>query len=199
MSQIARLKITLDHVRPPIWRRIEVPIDLTLEDLHLVIQVAMGWDNCHLYAFRTPAGSWSSTDPHFGMPDAGSAERTTLAQLRRQGGARKFAYIYDFGDDWEHTVQMEAVIPREPDTLYPRLLKAKGACPPEDVGGPWGYAEYLEVIGDPQHKLHNELVEWRGPGFDPTVVNEAEIRARLDGLARLRPPRRAKSQATRAT
>ncbi len=195
MSQIVRLKISLDRIRPPVWRRIEVPIDMTLEELHLVIQAAMGWDNSHLYAFRTPMGSWSDTDPDYGMPNAHSAETTTLAELRRRGGGRKFTYIYDFGDDWWHTVQVEAVIASEPNTLYPRLLKAKGACPPEDIGGPWGYFDFLEAIGDPQHERHHELLEWHGPDFDPAVVDEARIRKHLEELARARSPRKAGSRA----
>jgi hypothetical protein len=184
MSRVIRLKITLDRVKPPVWRRIEVLSDATLEELHLTMQAAMGWGNCHLYAFRTPRGDWSSIDPHFGVPDALSAETTTVAQLRRQGGARKFEYVYDFGDDWEHTVQVEAVLDGEPEARYPRLLKARGACPPEDVGGVWGYAEFLQAIADPRHEQHEEMLEWHGPGFDPGKVDEAAIRRRLEGLAR---------------
>jgi hypothetical protein len=191
MSQVVRLKITLDRVKPPIWRRIEVLADATLEELHLAIQAAMGWGNCHLYEFRTHLGHWSSADPGLGVPDALPAETTTVAQLRRRGGARKFEYVYDFGDNWEHTVQVEAVIAGEPEGRYPRLLKARGACPPEDVGGVWGYAEFCQAIADPKHEQHEEMREWHGPGFDPSKVDEAAIRRRLEELARpCRPSRR---------
>jgi hypothetical protein len=196
MSQIIRLKISLDGMKPPVWRRIEVLADTTLDDLHLIVQVAMGWESCHLYAFRTPLGQWSSTDPDFGIADALSAETTTLAQLRRRGGARKFGYVYDFGDDWEHTVQVEAVLAGESGARYPRLLKAKGACPPEDVGGVWGYAAVLEAIADVKHEQHKQMIEWYGPDLDPTKVDEAALRRRLDGLAR--PPQAAKRGARAA-
>jgi hypothetical protein len=172
MSQVIRLKITLNGLRPPVWRRIEVFADTTLAELHFVIQAAMGWENCHLFAFRTPLGHWSITDPDFGLPDAFPAETTTLAQLRRQGGARKFEYVYDFGDDWEHTVQVESVVAGEPDARYPRLLKARGACPPEDVGGVWGYAACIEARADPQHERHREMLGWFDPDFNPTKVDE---------------------------
>jgi pRiA4b ORF-3-like protein len=183
MTRIARLKIILNRVRPPVWRRIEVPLEITLEDLHLVIQATMGWGNCHLYAFSTPEGTWSSTDPHFGASDSLPAETTTLAQLRRRGGVRKFEYVYDFGDNWEHAVQVEAVVPREAGAHYPRLLKAKGACPPEDIGGPWGYAEYLAAISDPQHEQHREMLELYGRGLAHVSVDADAIRKRFERLA----------------
>jgi hypothetical protein len=92
MTQIARLQITLDHIKPQVLRRIEVPVDINLEALHLVMQIAMGWQNCHLWSFRTPEGEWSSTDPNFGHPTALPAEETSLAELLRRGGARSFQY-----------------------------------------------------------------------------------------------------------
>jgi hypothetical protein len=99
----------------------------------------------------------------------------------------------DFGDDWRHTVKLEALVAPEPQATYPRLLSAKGRCPPEDVGGPWGYAEYLEAMADPNHKRHAEMVEWRGPDFDPNAINEAEIQKQLNRLA---PRRKTKTAAS---
>jgi hypothetical protein len=193
MSQVARLKITLDHVKPTVLRRIEVPADISLEKLHLVIQIVMGWGNCHLYAFRTAVGSWSNTNPDFGMPDVLSAEDTTLADLLRQGGAKAFEYVYDFGDDWAHSVKVEAVVPEDADSDYPRLLEARSACPPEDCGGPWGYAELLAAVADPRHQRHAELTAWLGPGFDPAVVDDSAIRQSLAAFAKPRSPRKASS------
>lgn len=198
MSEIARLKITLDHLEPQVLRRIEVPVGIRLEALHLVIQIAMGWENCHLYAFRTGEGEWSSADPHFGDPLALLAEETSLAELLRQGGAKAFRYHYDFGDDWEHTVKVEAVTDADPDTLYPRLLEARRACPPEDCGGPWGYAELLAAITDPAHERHAELKEWLGEDFDPAAVDEAAIRKSFKALAAPRSRRKASFSAKRA-
>jgi len=192
-SEIARLKITLDHVKPPVVRRVEVPADIRLDDLHLVIQIVMGWENYHLYEFRTRGGRWSLIDPDFADADVRSASKATLAELLKQGGAKGIKYTYDFGDGWEHTVKVEAVSPAAADATYPRLLDAKGACPPEDVGGPWGYAEYLEAIADPDHERHEEFIEWRGPRFDPTRVNEAAVRKQLERLTKRPASRKGKA------
>lgn len=197
-APVARLKITLDNVEPPVLRRIEVPLDISLDSLHLVIQIAMGWENYHLYEFRTGGGRWGISDPDFPVPDVLSAKRSTLAELLRLSGAKTFKYVYDFGDDWEHTVKVEAIGPGAPDAVCPRLLEAKRSCPPEDVGGPWGYAEYLEAIGDPGHERHKELIEWRGPRFDPAAVDEVAIRKGLERLTRRRPPRKARPSSKRA-
>lgn len=152
----------------------------------------MGWEDYHLYEFRI------GRDIAYGIPDPDwdfessprPAAETTLAGLLAQTPNRTFKYVYDFGDDWLHTVKLEAFAVPEPQTTYPRLLAATGRCPPEDVGGPWGYAEYLEAMADPGHELHAEMVEWRGPDFDPNTVDEAAIQKRLD---RLSPRRKAKT------
>jgi len=182
---IARLKITLDRVKPQVLRRVEVPLDLRVDRLHLVIQAAMGWENCHLYEFQAGKGRWGIPDNELGW-DLGdgprNAKRATLAQLLEHARGR-FKYWYDFGDDWFHTITLEKLIPAEPDAAYPRLIAARRRCPPEDVGGPWGYAEYIAAIADPKHERHDELIDWRGPGFDPNDADEAGIGRRLDRLA----------------
>ena len=201
MTEIARLLIQLDNIRPPVRRRIEVPLGIRLDNLHLVIQAAMGWENCHLYEFRVggrdglaygvpdPDGVFAESDP---LP----AWKASLADLlaRLSSRAKAFKYVYDFGDDWRHNVKLEAIATADPDTAYPRLLLAERACPPEDVGGPWGYAGYLEAIANPAHPNHAEMIEWRGDSFDPAVADDAEIRARLNRIATRqgnRPARRA--------
>jgi Plasmid pRiA4b ORF-3-like protein len=191
-DQIARLRITLDKVKPPVRRSIEVPLSIRLDRLHRVLQIVMGWEDYHLYEFRI------GRDVVYGVPDPNGdvlgsrtrrANKTTLASLLAQTSNKTFKYVYDFGDDWLHTVKLEALAAPEPQTTYPRLLAAKGRCPPEDVGGPWGYAQYLEAMADPGHELHAQMVEWRGPDFDPNTVDEAAIQTRLD---RLSPRRKAK-------
>jgi hypothetical protein len=196
-DQIARLTIALDEMKPPVRRRIEVPLAIRLDRLHQVFQVAMGWENCHLYEFRV------GRDIAYGIPDPNGdllgessrpANRTTLAQLLAQARNNTFKYVYDFGDDWQHTVTLEAIGAPEPEVVYPRLLSAKGRCPPEDIGGPWGYAEYLEAMADPNHERHAEMLEWCGPDFDPNTVDEAAIRKQLN---RLTPRRKPKTTASR--
>ena len=118
-----------------------------------------------------------------GVPEAFSAVQTTLAELLRQGGAKSFRYHYDFGDDWVHTVKVEAVTDADPDSAYPRLLEARRACPPEDCGGPWGYSGCLAAIADPAHERHAEMRDWLGEGFDSGAVDEAAIRKSLKALA----------------
>ena len=192
-DQIARLAITLDTVKPPVRRRIEVPLAIRLDRLHRVFQIVMGWEDYHLYEFRIGRDiAYGVADRDWDFPGSSPrpANKTTLADLLARTRNKTFKYVYDFGDDWQHTVKLEALAAPEPQTTYPRLLAAKGHCPPEDVGGPWGYAEYLAAIADPKHERHAEMVDWRGPEFDPSAVDEANIQKQLDRLA---PRRKTKS------
>ena len=191
-DQIARLRIILDKVKPPVRRWVEVPLSTRLDRLHNIFQIVMGWENYHLYEFRIGREvAYGVPDPDWDLPGSSPrpANKTMLASLLAHTGNKTFKYVYDFGDDWLHTVKLEGLAAPEPQTTYPRLLAAKGRCPPEDVGGPWGYAQYLEAMADPDHELHAEMVEWRGPDFDPNAVDEAAIRKRLYRLA---PRRKAK-------
>ncbi len=182
--EIARLKITLDEIKPRIWRRIEVPLAIRLDDLHVVIQEAMGWENYHLYEFRAGGFSWGIPDQDFDFGEQPlAAKKATLAGLLGDAGRKTFKYLYDFGDGWEHSIRVERVVATDPEARYPRLLAAERRCPPEDCGGPWGYVDYLEAIADPNHENHDEMIEWRGPGFDPNDVDEAGIHKRLGRLA----------------
>ena len=202
-GQIARLKITLDYISPAVTRRVEVPVSILLSDLHLVIQVCMPWWNYHLYEFRAGKMHWGLPDPDgdwMGGPPVLPAKKLTLDDLIGATGVKSFKYIYDFGDDWVHTIKIEKIGAAEPGVTYPRLLDAAGRCPPEDVGGPPGYEQYLEAIADPKHEQHSDLVAWRGPGFDPMTVDEANIRKQLAKLAKkwagkgakpAKPPRKA--------
>jgi hypothetical protein len=181
---IARLKITLDDVKPTVMRRVEVPLDIRLDDLHLVIQAAMPWWSYHLYEFRAQDIRWGIPDPDGSFGDGPlDARKATLRDVLEETGVKSLGYLYDFGDGWEHKVRIERIGEPEPGVAYPRLLAASGCCPPEDVGGPWGYAEYLEAMADPKHERHAEMVEWRGPDFDPKVVDVAVIERELAKLA----------------
>ena len=104
--------------------------------------------------------------------------------MYKRQGAKTFKYLYDFGDGWEHTVKIERVGDPAPSLAYPRLIDAQGRCPPEDVGGPWGYAEFLEAIMDPGHERHAELTEWYGVTFDPQSIERDAIDSELAKLAR---------------
>ena len=169
---VYQLKITLDNLEPPIWRRVQVE-DCTLADLHAVIQLCMGWQNSHLHMFDIAGEQYS--DPEMGGDsDDLSTHSESLAHLVDQG-YRTFRYTYDFGDSWEHTVEAEDELPAEPKVKYPRCVEGKRACPPEDCGGPWGYPAFLEAIQNPKHEEHAEMLEWVGGKFDPEKFSAAAV------------------------
>jgi hypothetical protein len=197
-GKIARLAIALAEVKPPVRRRIEVPLDIRLDRLHRVFQIVMGWEDYHLYEFRIGRSiAYGVPDSDWDFPGSSPrpANKATLADLLAQTRNKTFQYVYDFGDDWRHTGKLEALAQAEPNTIYPRLLSAQGRCPPEDVGGPRGYAEYLRAMADPRHERHADMVEWRGPDFDPTAVDDANIQKQLSRLAP-RPRRKPKTAAS---
>ena len=182
VDRIYQIKITLDNISPPIWRRIEVPGKITLGELHSVIQPVMGWEDYHLHQFDIG-------EQHYGLPHPDDFyemidEREVQIQQAVGGEKFKFKYWYDFGDDWWHTLLVEKVFPAEQGVRYPRCINGKRACPPEDVGGPWGYADYVVAMSDPNHPEHDDMIEWRGPDFDPEAFDVDEVNKRL--WARLR-------------
>jgi hypothetical protein len=181
MTQIARLRIEIDEVTPAVVRRIEVPLSIRLDDLHFVLQIAIGWQNCHPFEFRLGEAAWGLVDRD-AETNPLPAEGVTLAELAARGTAFKYNYV--FGDDWQHTVEIEAVLAAAPDAKYPRLLSAEGRCPPADIGGPSGYESYLRAIADPEHWHHEAMLEWDEPDFDPNTVDAAALAANLANLAK---------------
>jgi hypothetical protein len=181
-ATIARLKITLDDVKPVVLRRVEVPFDIRLDQLHLTIQAAMGWTNSHLYEIRAGGVGWSTPDPDWAC-DVIDARKARLGDILGDIGKKTLKYLYDFGDGWEHTIKIERLIDPEPGILYPRLIEAKGHCPPEDVGGPWGYGELLEAIADPSHERYRELKEWLADDFSPHIVDADRLSEDVADLA----------------
>jgi hypothetical protein len=169
------LKVTLSGTKPPVWRRLLIPGEMTLGDLHQAIQAAMGWDGGHLHAFDIAGRQYGDPDS---LDEVADEERLTLNKVRNTGVSR-FTYTYDFGDNWEHTVLIER--PRRPLEAgrYPACIAGKRNCPPEDCGGPWGYQDLLAVLADPAHPEHLERLEWVGEGFDPEAFAIEEANARL--------------------
>lgn len=180
-EQVYQLKITLQHIRPPIWRRVQVA-DCGLDELHHVIQHAMGWYDCHLHEYEVGGehlGDPLQWDDGFGGElDVADEGNLTLSQLAADG-VKKFRYTYDMGDSWEHQVQIEKVLAAEAGADYPRCVAGKRACPPEDCGGPWGYADFVKAIQDPKHEEHEELREWIGGDFDPEAFSLEGVNDRL--------------------
>ena len=163
--RIYQIKVTLDESKPPIWRRLLVPSNITLEKFHYMLQVAMGWTNSHLHQFIVGQTYFGEPHPDYGfkMRD----ERDVKLNQVVTGEGFKFRYEYDFGDSWLHNLLVEKVLEPEPGQQYPVCIKGKRACPPEDVGGVWGYEGFLEAIRNPDHSEHEMYVEWIGGEFDP--------------------------------
>jgi hypothetical protein len=173
---IAHLRIKLNDVEPGVVRRLEVPLAIRLDRLHLLLQAAIGWTNSHLYEIRARDIGWGVPDPDFGDGPL-DARKARLADVVQDTGVRSLKYLYDFGDGWEHTVRIERITNAAPGITYPRLIEATGRCPPEDVGGPWGYRDFIEAIANPDHEHHAETLTWIGGSFDPATV-DAEALAR---------------------
>ena len=198
MTTHYQLKITLDEIQPPIWRRVVVPADISLAALHDVVQIAMGWTNSHLHAFEIDGQRYGRPDHMDGFDDVLDERRHLLGQLVEP--RKRFAYEYDFGDSWHHQIVVEKELAPSTVQQVPVCIDGARNCPPEDCGGAFGYVEFLEVLADPNHEDHEHMVGWIGGSFDaekfdPTVVN-AKL-ATLGGPKRKRTPRTSASR-TRA-
>jgi hypothetical protein len=173
-----QFKVALRDIHPPIWRRIQVPGNYSLFDLHVAVQSAMGWSDRHLHVFRFE--SIGERVVEVGIPDEFTPSRipgwsVEARTFFREPGARA-SYEYDFGDGWVHEVLLEEIIPREPKTKYPRCIDGARACPPEDRGGLPGYEELLRILVDARDPEHQETILWLGRPFDPEVFDPASIR-----------------------
>ena len=186
-ERIARLRIELQELKPKIWRRIDVPLSMNLETLHKAIQVTMGWTFSHLWEFEIDGRRYG--DPFFEEfvddPPLYSAKRLQLRTAIARG-ADRFVYLYDFGDDWRHDVIVDEVCDGDPDTDYPVFVDGARRCPPEDVGGPGGFMDFLEAVFDSQHDEHRAMLEWYGGPFDPIGFDEVRARLGVEDMARRR-------------
>jgi hypothetical protein len=177
-SSILRLRITLNEIMPTIWRQIEILSNASFWDLHVAIQDSMGWLDCHLHEFLvTDRGNELRVgipdDSGWGEPLIPGWERELSTALSAAGD--RVGYTYDFGDGWEHEVILEAIESEQPGVVYPRCIAGGRRCPPEDCGGPWGYERLLEVLADPNHEEHAELLEWVGGRFDPEAFSAGDV------------------------
>ena len=170
---IYQVKVTLDGIRPPIWRRILVTSDTTLSKLHRILQVVMGWADYHLHQFIINGTYYGIHDPDL-MFDLKDEEKMKLDMVVLQK-QKKFIYEYDFGDSWYHNILIEKILPPDTKKHYPVCIKGKRACPPEDCGGEGGYYYFLEAIQDPDHPEHEEMLEWEGGIFDPEAFDIDEV------------------------
>ena len=173
-----QFKITLLDIRPAIWRRIQVP-DCTLTDLHEFIQAAFGWENYHLHQFEIDGEQYSQPAPDGDDMDFEDETDVLLSKLLPKASRKAlWIYEYDFGDCWRHEVLFEGFPPNDPKAKPPVCLEGERACPPEDCGGPPGYAGYLDAIADHEHERHEEMMDWRGP-FDPLAFDAKKATKRM--------------------
>ncbi|MDP4024152.1 plasmid pRiA4b ORF-3 family protein [Methylobacterium sp. NEAU 140] len=185
VDRIARLRITLDDSMPAVWRTVEVPLTMTLKGLHEVIQAAMPFEDYHLFAFRSGDHRYALPDLEWPDPNTRNAKTTKLGTVL-EDGAETFAYVYDFGDNWQHTVRVEAIGPADPAVEYPRFLYGARRAPPEDVGGTLGFEEFEKAVTKPRHREHKAMLAWYGGPFDPELVPVEIITEKMAKLARRR-------------
>ena len=171
--QVYQLKVALKGIKPLVWRRLQVPDSYTFWDLHCAITDAFGWLDSHLHQFTIHLPDQNDTAT-IGIPDEdGFSDDVILPcwELKLSDYFSKDCpsceYTYDFGDDWEHSVVLEGILPKEASAIYPRCISGDNACPPEDCGGVMGYQEFLKTIADPKAEEHDRLLEWVGGWFDP--------------------------------
>ncbi|CAM3027189.1 plasmid pRiA4b ORF-3 family protein [Komagataeibacter xylinus] len=165
-----QIRVSIDDIEPAVWRRLVVPSEWNLEQLHLAIQAAFNWWNSHLHEFEIGGLRYGNAieaaeGSAIGDPQVFDERQVRLRDFRNAGSA--FTYVYDFGDDWRHTVEIEELLFLESAPQHATCVDGARARPPEDVGGIPGYEQFLEVIGSPQSPEHRETKAWCGGHFDP--------------------------------
>jgi len=174
--KVYQLKITLRYTKPPVWRRVLVPGNITLKTLHQIIQVVMGWEDYHLHAFEIGKKSYGPISPNDLYEDRLDESKFTLDKLRK---GQKFLYEYDFGDSWKHDIVVEKILPPDAAKELPKCIGGKRACPPEDVGGVMGYQELLFALENKESEEYKEYVEWLGYEYDPDRFDIEAVNKRL--------------------
>jgi pRiA4b ORF-3-like protein len=178
-GDIFDLRVSLRYIEPTIWRGLSVPADVPLAALHEILQVAFGWQNSHLHDFHVG-------DIRFGMTGIEDEmlsvdERAApLGAVAQEGSF--FVYQYDFGDSWEHDINVERVHRDRDETI--RCTAGARACPPEDCGGAPGYAHLLEVLANPKDEEYADLKRWVGRSFDPEKFELVTVRKKLATLSK---------------
>lgn len=180
-----RLNIVLFDIEPLIWREVVINSDISLAKLHRVIQIVMGWFDGHLHQFETPDGTcYGPRDPEFDPPhDLLNEAKARVADVLRDSGD-KLLYTYDFGDGWDHKIELLGIAVAKSQRRGTTCLAGARACPPEDCGGSGGYERFLEIIGNPKHKEHKEMLEWIGGGFDPEAFDIDLVNEELASLGK---------------
>jgi Plasmid pRiA4b ORF-3-like protein len=183
---VFQIKMTLQGIVPPIWRRIQMK-DCTLDELHALIQVTMGWEFEHLYRFDIGGVEYAGPDVT-SDEDVEDACGTMLSEvLPVQNRRPRFQYEYDFGDNWIHQLIVEERFRPTEGVKYPICVAGQRACPPEDCGGRWAYPDFVEAISNPDHPRHEEVLEWVGGEFDPERFDLEAVNGELRRLRTRKP------------
>lgn len=177
-----QIKVTLDGIRPPVWRRLVVHGDATLAQLHDVLQMAMGWEDGHLHCFRIDDVRYGPAED--GGFDLGEIDESTVRVGEAFATSRRGTYEYDFGDSWEHRLLVEKTDVAMASNGVATCTAGKRSCPPEDCGGVWGYTNLLEALADPAHEEHDELLGWLGGDFNPEAFDQEAVNAALERIPR---------------
>jgi hypothetical protein len=172
LQRVYQLRIELQEIQPRIWRTILVPETLTLPRLDRVVQAAMGWMNTHLHVWHIAGKRYGVPDPNWDAPGELIDERKIAIGSVLGDRVDEFGYEYDFGDGWEHRVVVEKRLAADPErNTWPMCIAGANACPPEDVGGPPGYMDFVQAMHDPAHEEHLEMWTWHGGPFEPTAFS----------------------------
>lgn len=179
-TPVLQLMVRLEEIEPPIWRRIQVYQHITFYELHLTLQAVMGWLHSHLHSFSVHDVLITDTETLLAIGVVGhDHESARLIDFSLVPGGTRFEYEYDFGDSWKHEIIVEQMLPAGVDDRLPRCIEGARACPPEDVGGSWGYAHFLEVIADPAAEDHDHFMAWSGGDHDPEAFDLDVVNRRL--------------------
>lgn len=166
------LKVSLQGIKPPIWRKVRVQGDIRLNELHQVIQNLMGWSNSHMHQYAVGNVLFGEPDPEF-RAELKDEQKFTLADIAPQTGA-KFRYDYDFGDNWMHEVKVEKIEPKPVDFQHPICIGGARNCPPEDIGGIWGYSDMINAMADENDERHEEFLELFDGPFEAELFDLEE-------------------------
>ncbi len=174
-KKIYQIQISLKGSKPKIWRRLLVPSDILLSEIHKIIQISMGWTNSHLHQFI-------KNNEYYGIPSEDDWNDFPISDYRKikldfflKKEKDKLKYEYDFGDSWEHNILLEKILPFNDEFKNPICLTGKMNCPPEDCGGIWGYSDMLEILKQPDHEEYESFIEWLGEKFDSEHFDKDEV------------------------
>ncbi len=180
-GKILQLKIVIMGTRPPVWRTILIENTATYADLHDAIQHSFGWTDSHLHEFRSRNTTIGRHHKELDEPENRAdfdSKKTMLLQFLEKPGD-KIDYNYDFGDDWQHKIRLEKIIPHKKGQKYPVCIGGAMACPPDDCGGIYGFEDFKKAVSDKKHPEHKEMLEWAGGYFDPEEFSVEDANARL--------------------